>query len=64
MLELSLREAVHDASRVIDSGHVLAAVARSTGSTAHRALTGALKAAGSDDAGLRAALATRHRAAS
>jgi ATP-dependent Clp protease ATP-binding subunit ClpA len=64
VLELSLREAVHDASRVIDSGHVLAAVARSTGSTAHRALAGALTAAGSDDTGLRAALATRHRAAS
>ncbi|ARU52410.1 hypothetical protein CBR64_14030 [Cellulosimicrobium cellulans] len=63
-LELSLREAVHAGSRTIDSGHVLAAVARAKGSTAHRALVDALTAAGSDVAGLRAALATQHRKAS
>ena len=64
VLERSLRGAVREASRGGAAGGVLAAVARSTGSTAHRALTGALTAAGSDDAGLRAALSTRHRAAS
>ncbi|UKJ64088.1 hypothetical protein H1Q78_00960 [Cellulosimicrobium cellulans] len=63
-LELSLREAVHEGSRTIDSGHVLAAVARAKGSTAHRALVDALAEAGSDVAGLRAALAARHRQAS
>ncbi|WP_264032062.1 Clp protease N-terminal domain-containing protein [Cellulosimicrobium sp. SH8] len=63
-LELSLREAVHAGSRAIDSGHVLAAVARAKGSTAHRALVDALTAAGSDVAGLRVALATQHRKAS
>lgn len=63
-LELSLREAVHAGSRAIDSGHVLAAVARAKGSTAHRALVDALAAAGSDVAGLRAALAAGHRKAS
>lgn len=63
-LELSLREAVHAGSRTIDSGHVLAAVARAKGSTAHRALVDALTAAGSDVADLRAALATQHREAS
>ncbi|QJW37490.1 Clp protease N-terminal domain-containing protein [Cellulosimicrobium protaetiae] len=63
-LELSLREAVHEGSRTIDSGHVLAAVARAKGSTAHRALVDALAEAGSDVAGLRAALAARQRRAS
>jgi len=63
-LELSLREAVHDGSRTIDSGHVLAAVVRSTGSTAHRALVGALTEAGADVPALRAALADRRRQAS
>ncbi|MFF2268902.1 Clp protease N-terminal domain-containing protein [Cellulosimicrobium cellulans] len=63
-LELSLREAVHEGSRTIDSGHVLAAVARAKGSTAHRALVDALTEAGSDVAGLRAALTTQHRQAS
>lgn len=63
-LELSLREAVHEGSRTIDSGHVLAAVARAKGSTAHRALADALAEAGSDVTGLRSALVAQHRKAS
>jgi ATP-dependent Clp protease ATP-binding subunit ClpA len=63
-LELSLREAVHEGSRTIDSGHVLAAVVRAKGSTAHHALVDALTESGSDVASLRAALATQHRTAS
>jgi ATP-dependent Clp protease ATP-binding subunit ClpA len=55
-LELSLREAVHEGSRSIDSGHVLLALLRADGTTAHRTLTAALTEAGSDAAGLRAAL--------
>jgi ATP-dependent Clp protease ATP-binding subunit ClpA len=63
-LELSLREAIHAGSRAIDSGHVLLALARVDGTTAHRALVDALTEAGSDVEALRAALATQHRAAS
>jgi len=63
-LELSLREAIHAGSRSIDSGHVLLALVRDTGTTAHRALVGALADAGSDVGQLRAALAERRREAS
>lgn len=63
-LELSLREAVRVGSRSIDSGHVLLALVRADGTTAHRALVAALAEAGSDLDGLRTALATEHRTAS
>lgn len=55
-LELSLREALHEGSRSIDSGHVLLALLRADGTTAHRTLSAALAEAGSDAAGLRSAL--------
>ncbi|WP_454041209.1 Clp protease N-terminal domain-containing protein [Cellulosimicrobium sp. Marseille-Q8652] len=55
-LELSLREAVHEGSRSIDSGHVLLALLRVDGTTAHRTLSAALAATGSDQAALRAEL--------
>jgi len=63
-LELSLREAIHQGSRSIDSGHVLLALARVEGTTAHRTLVGALADAGSDVERLRAALSPQGRAAS
>jgi len=63
-LELSLREAIHVGSRSIDSGHVLLAVARLDGTTAHRVLVGALAGAGSDVPQLRTALTDQHRTAS
>lgn len=55
-LELSLREAVHESSRSIDSGHVLLALLRDEGTTAHATLVAALDHAGSDVAAVRAAL--------
>lgn len=63
-LELSLREAIHAGSRSIDSGHVLLALVRVDGTTAHRVLVGALADAGSDVGRLRTALAERNREAS
>jgi ATP-dependent Clp protease ATP-binding subunit ClpA len=63
-LELSLREAIHVGSRSIDSGHVLLAVARLDGTTAHRVLVGALAEAGSDVPHLRTTLTDPHRTAS
>jgi len=56
-LELSLREAIHEGSRSIDSGHVLLALLRVDGTTAHRTLAAALAEADADPAALRAALA-------
>jgi ATP-dependent Clp protease ATP-binding subunit ClpA len=60
-LELSLREAIHAGSRSIDSGHVLLALLREEGTTAHGTLVAALDHAGSDVGALRTALADVRR---
>lgn len=57
-LELSLREAIHQGARSVDTGHVLLALLRADGTTAHRALAAALAEVGTDPAALRAALET------
>ncbi|MBD5786870.1 hypothetical protein IF650_11845 [Cellulosimicrobium terreum] len=62
-LELSLREAVRLGDRSIDSGHVLRAILRDQGTTAHQALVAALGDAGAGTDALLGALRPRGRAA-
>lgn len=63
-LELALREAIHEGSRSIDSGHVLLALLRADGTSARRVLDSALRDAGTDAGALRDALHDPRRTAS